>query len=502
MSRQRDPHRVLDEARLQVRVLDHEQLVGPLQQLVDRRAHRALDDLAPSSSALTGALGADEERPAAALVVGRERDELEDPLDVELVEPGLAEALGGALPHEALRARAGVDPVRLDADEPARPRPPRPPRARSARPSPGSGVRSPASPARAGSARRSAPRRGARAGARRCARRCARPGSRRAAPRRSRPARSPPRTAPGSATCGRPSGPGSRSTVQSISAAISFSLPPWLIRIAFWTPRTPARESPSGTSDGAACRSGVRSCRGSSTPPTLPTPSCPKTHSSPGSSCSRATTCARRWRPSHGFAHTLARMRGISTRRVPATSSMINAASTQLAELIDELSVAARLVGDRYDPPLRAVDTLELAQCGRRAARRRARGSSRVTGAVVELDAEAAERASARSRGARSGHGGLERGRADRTRARSSALAPMTPASAPVAARRGPARPRGGGRRAGRSRHVAGASPSTARRSHSPPRVSGTPGQRRRLRRGRARAPRARRVWLRDRRRR
>ncbi len=36
--------RVLDEARLQMSVLDDEQLVRTLQQLVDRRAHRALDD--------------------------------------------------------------------------------------------------------------------------------------------------------------------------------------------------------------------------------------------------------------------------------------------------------------------------------------------------------------------------------------------------------------------------------------------------------------------------
>src|SRR5207245_7764391 len=35
---------VLDEARLQVRMLDDEQLVGSLEQLVDGRAHRALDD--------------------------------------------------------------------------------------------------------------------------------------------------------------------------------------------------------------------------------------------------------------------------------------------------------------------------------------------------------------------------------------------------------------------------------------------------------------------------
>ena len=116
---QRDPHRVLDEARLQVGVLDDEELVGPLQQLVDRRAHRALDD----RDELLGVerpLGADEERSAAALVVGRERDELEDPLDVELVEARLAEPLGRVLAHEPLRARAGVDPGRLDTDDPPR----------------------------------------------------------------------------------------------------------------------------------------------------------------------------------------------------------------------------------------------------------------------------------------------------------------------------------------------------------------------------------------------
>src|SRR5581483_8106783 len=42
---EREPDGVLDEARLQVRVLDDEQLVRALHQLVDRRAHRALDDL-------------------------------------------------------------------------------------------------------------------------------------------------------------------------------------------------------------------------------------------------------------------------------------------------------------------------------------------------------------------------------------------------------------------------------------------------------------------------
>ena len=47
-----------------------------------------------------------------------ERDELQDPLDVQLVETGLAQPLGRTLADEALGARAGVDPGRLDPDQP------------------------------------------------------------------------------------------------------------------------------------------------------------------------------------------------------------------------------------------------------------------------------------------------------------------------------------------------------------------------------------------------
>jgi len=109
----------------------------------------------------------------------------------------------------------------------------------------------------------------------------------------------------------------------------------------------------------------------------------------------------------HGFAHTLARVEGLdetSSRYV----EMITSASGQMAELIDELSVAARLAAGRYDPPLRAVDTLELA----RAAAERL-GDERVgvagEGAELELDADAVERAVA-----------------------ALSLTPVTPASAPV----------------------------------------------------------------------
>ena len=68
-----------------------------------------------------GTLGADEQRSAPSLVVGCERHELEDALDVVLSEAGLEQAFGGAAAHEALRARAGVDAGGLHADDAARP---------------------------------------------------------------------------------------------------------------------------------------------------------------------------------------------------------------------------------------------------------------------------------------------------------------------------------------------------------------------------------------------
>ena len=112
----REPDGVLDEAGLQVRVLDDEELVRPLQQLVDRRAHRALHD-GDEVVRVELQFGADVERAAAALVVRRERHEVEDPLDVLVA--GLGQPLGGAAADEALRTRASVDPGRLDSDDPA-----------------------------------------------------------------------------------------------------------------------------------------------------------------------------------------------------------------------------------------------------------------------------------------------------------------------------------------------------------------------------------------------
>jgi signal transduction histidine kinase len=131
----------------------------------------------------------------------------------------------------------------------------------------------------------------------------------------------------------------------------------------------------------------------------------------------------------HGFANTLARSEGLdetSARYV----EMIESASGQLAELIDELSVAARLAAGRYDPPVRTVDTLELA----RAAEQRL-GAERVgltgKGAELELDPNATERAIGALARCALRHGGLERVELE-VHGEELTLTPVTPASAPV----------------------------------------------------------------------
>jgi signal transduction histidine kinase len=131
----------------------------------------------------------------------------------------------------------------------------------------------------------------------------------------------------------------------------------------------------------------------------------------------------------HGFAQTLARVEG-GDETAARYLEMITAASGELAELIDELSVAARIEAGRYDPPLREADTLELA----RAAAARL-GEERVgvdgEGTTLELDVEATERAVAALARCALRHGGLERVELT-VRGAELELAPVTPASAPV----------------------------------------------------------------------
>jgi signal transduction histidine kinase len=108
----------------------------------------------------------------------------------------------------------------------------------------------------------------------------------------------------------------------------------------------------------------------------------------------------------HGFARTLARGGGLEP---PADRyvEMIDAASAQLAELLDELSLAARIESGRYEPTLREADTLELARAAAgRLEEERVQVSG--SGASVETDTEAVERGLAALFQSALRHGGLD----------------------------------------------------------------------------------------------
>ena len=131
----------------------------------------------------------------------------------------------------------------------------------------------------------------------------------------------------------------------------------------------------------------------------------------------------------YGFARTISRADGLDPTLV-GYSEMIEAASQQLAELLDELSLAARIEGGRYDPRLESVATGELAVA---AAERL--GADRVgvsgDGAAVSVDPEATKRSVSALVQCVLRHGGLEHVDvvADGQELR---VIPITPASAPV----------------------------------------------------------------------
>ena len=131
----------------------------------------------------------------------------------------------------------------------------------------------------------------------------------------------------------------------------------------------------------------------------------------------------------HGFVKTLERTIELEP---PADRyvEMIAAASTQMAELLDELSLAARIEAGRYEPTLRDADTLELA----RAAQKRL-GEHKVQvsgeGAIVATDVEAVDRGVSALVQAVLRHGGLDEV-AVLVRGAEIDVSPVTPASAPV----------------------------------------------------------------------
>ena len=107
----------------------------------------------------------------------------------------------------------------------------------------------------------------------------------------------------------------------------------------------------------------------------------------------------------HGFAKTLTRMDDFDERSTRFLG-MIEAASGQLAELLDDLALAARIESGRYDPALREADTLELA---RAAAGHLDDGAVAVdgTGATLETEPEAVTRSLAQLSRCVLRHGGI-----------------------------------------------------------------------------------------------
>ena len=108
-----------------------------------------------------------------------------------------------------------------------------------------------------------------------------------------------------------------------------------------------------------------------------------------------------------GFARTLTRSEGLSPT-FAEYASMIEQASDQLGELIDELSLAARIRDGRYDPKLDAVPVADLA-----AAAVERLGEERVAisgnGATeVTVDEEAAKRSVSALIQCALRHGGLD----------------------------------------------------------------------------------------------
>jgi signal transduction histidine kinase len=131
----------------------------------------------------------------------------------------------------------------------------------------------------------------------------------------------------------------------------------------------------------------------------------------------------------HGFAQTLIRMGDLGEPR-QRYMEMIDTASRQLAELLDELGTAARIEGGRYEPSMQSVQTLELAHSA--AAQL---GPERVKvsgdGAEVHVDPEATERGVSALAQAALRHGGLDEVTLHVDGARLQ-VSPVTPSSAPV----------------------------------------------------------------------
>jgi hypothetical protein len=98
----------------------------------------------------------------------------------------------------------------------------------------------------------------------------------------------------------------------------------------------------------------------------------------------------------------LTRQAGLAERERQFTE-MIEAAAAEMALLLDQLGLAARIAGGRYEPRLRDADTLELARS------QDEHVAVVGTGATVTIDADAAATALASLAQAARRHGELAR---------------------------------------------------------------------------------------------
>ena len=129
-----------------------------------------------------------------------------------------------------------------------------------------------------------------------------------------------------------------------------------------------------------------------------------------------------------GFAHTLQQTEALGA---PADRyvEMIQAASFQIAELLDDLGLVARLEAGRYTPSLVQADTLELARSA--ASRLGEKAVVAGAGAAVRVDRDAVERGLAGLALCALRHGGLER--VELTADGPSVwIEPVTPGAAPI----------------------------------------------------------------------
>jgi signal transduction histidine kinase len=106
----------------------------------------------------------------------------------------------------------------------------------------------------------------------------------------------------------------------------------------------------------------------------------------------------------HGFARTIQRTAKLEAP-LDRYVEMITAAAAQMTDLLETMSLAARIEGDRYEPVFAEADTLALAEAAAADAEGvRAEG----TGAVIETDTDAVQRSLAALASCAKRHGGFD----------------------------------------------------------------------------------------------